>query len=100
MFKCEICLVSFTRSDNLKRHSVKHNSKLLEEQTVTCIACKKQFLRKDLLKRHFFEVHDVQITFECEICRRSFVRKSNMQRHMKSQHREKKISQIQVRNDY
>ena len=81
-YDCEICGVTFTRSENLARHkSVKHTES--DESRYACTDCGKQFSRSDKLERHTVEVHASSLfLFQCETCGKKFNRKDNYTRHI------------------
>ncbi len=56
MFKCEQCVSTFTRKDNLVTHQKKHSG-----VCVLCTICTKSFENKSNLNRHIKNVHGMYI---------------------------------------
>ncbi|OCF33937.1 hypothetical protein I316_04283 [Kwoniella heveanensis BCC8398] len=55
-FQCPVCQRRFTRHENLKRHTVIHQSSGSDTK-FSCFYCEKTFARRDLRKRHLKKQH-------------------------------------------
>ena len=78
-YVCDLCDISFSRDDNLKRHmESKHGRDT--KQGHTCGECGKGFSRKDALRRH--QLTCQAIRFKCPRCHRIFKDIVSLTRHM------------------
>ena len=78
-YVCDLCDISFSRDDNLKRHmKSKHGRDT--KQGHTCGECGKGFSRKDILKRH--QLTCQAIRFKCPRCHRVLKDIASLTRHM------------------
>ena len=71
---CEFCDRSFTRKDNLKRHSHSH-----VQDTFCRSVCSRRFESEELLETHK-QAHQRIL---CNICGSSFLKKSHLSEHQK-----------------
>jgi len=58
MFKCDQCVSTFTRKDNLAAHQKKHDG-----VRFPCTICSKSFDKKSNLNRHIKNVHSMYIIY-------------------------------------
>ena len=78
-YVCDLCDITFTRDDNLKRHmESKHGWDT--KQGHTCGECGKSFSRKDALRRH--QLTCQAIHFKCPRCHRMLKDITSLTRHM------------------
>merc|ERR1712110_240832 len=70
LFKCELCLKSFTRNTNFDQY-VKHIHK--KQKELSCTLCLKAFGTNKELIIHFQTVHAKEKRFTCDVCSKSFV---------------------------
>lgn len=104
MFKCDLCPSTFSRKDNLKRHSQLHGT----DNIIKCIECTSTFTRVDALRRHYEVAHNFNKTsFKCNFCEKEFSRRDNLKRHKQNFHSIVTVTEsrtgdslIQVRHDY
>ena len=95
-----MCLLKFTRPENLKRHiskvhhvidSEKHQTTVHErKKSFKCSICDASFARKPHLKGHMESVHEGKKPFKCDICDASFTSKRRLKSHIVSIHEGKK----------
>ena len=73
---CRICKKSFTRKDNLKKHTLIHT----RETPHACHICNARFRRRDSLKSHIMR-HTGAKSFQCHICKKEFTRNAALKHH-------------------
>ncbi|XP_055317607.1 transcription factor grauzone-like [Sitodiplosis mosellana] len=89
VFKCDICVKSFTTQMKLAKH--KHRHYLTKSRSFVCDYCKKPCRDKDQLKKHMFAKHVfTEKKFECKICHKKFQIPILLKNHIYAVHREKK----------
>ena len=83
---CDVCGVSFTREDSLKRHKTMKHKNNSDDPNLSCKECGKHFTRIDVLKRHVSIVHtkDDKAKFRCDLCPSMFNREANLTRHVEN----------------
>lgn len=59
MFACDQCSATFSRADNLKRHSLKCINNSMDKHC--CNLCEKKYSRKDYLNQHMRKKHSVLV---------------------------------------
>lgn len=78
VFRCEVCLASFTRRNKLISHEREHEP---TGSQLKCSYCSKSFPSNSTLARHI-RVHTGEKPFKCEICGRAFIQKEILKRHL------------------
>ncbi|XP_069669998.1 zinc finger protein 431-like isoform X8 [Periplaneta americana] len=76
IFSCDVCGKRFSKSGNLKRHSVVHTG----EKAFGCDICGKKFSLSSNLKKHTL-VHTGEKPLGCDICGKKFSLSSNLKKH-------------------
>ena len=86
--KCDICEISFTREDNLKRHIKKsHTGPGHVNDLIKCEFCDALFQEGSAKTKHIIKYH----TLNCEFCNATFTRRRNKKRHVNNHHMKKKM---------
>ncbi|KAJ8901371.1 hypothetical protein NDN08_007217 [Rhodosorus marinus] len=80
---CEICMTTFRRNYDLKRHwaAVHENRRDFE-----CLICGKTYTQKGHLREHIRSVHTDDTAFQCRICKKRFGVQSKLERHVTTVH--------------
>uniref|UniRef100_A0A7S3EEA3 C2H2-type domain-containing protein n=1 Tax=Rhodosorus marinus TaxID=101924 RepID=A0A7S3EEA3_9RHOD len=80
---CEICMTTFRRNYDLKRHwtAVHENRRDFE-----CPTCGKTYTQKGHLREHIRSVHTDDTSFQCRICKKRFGVQSKLERHVTTVH--------------
>ncbi|KPJ05348.1 Zinc finger protein 26 [Papilio xuthus] len=108
-YKCESCVLGFTRKDTFDQHMKKRHDKLLilecftldptdgatiavspdelsehmqSQHLVQCNQCGDKFKGKHTLRTHKIRIHGVQRNYICDICKKSFKTKSRLESHI------------------
>ena len=83
-YSCNICHMSFSRSNNLLTHKIRMHG--FREKQFECTLCDKKFHAQQQLTRHL-AVHTGIKPFICNQCPASFSRKDRLSSHLQKIHK-------------
>ncbi len=83
---CPICLKTFTRSTNMRRHIREHEQANIADRTFGCGQCTDRFARKQDLEAHVTRVHSAVRAFPCPSCDYRAKTKSDLRAHERRRH--------------
>lgn len=83
LYKCAICLASFSCSSNLRRHEATIHA---GQSQFVCGVCQRSFSQRSNLLRHMQAVHEKKQMWGCDHCPAKFSTQGNASRHMRTRH--------------
>ncbi len=89
-FECEVCNQNFKHKYHLTKHFQKfHDATHPVDRPYICDVCQKGFTEKRLLSKHTKNVHlRTGTEFRCPVCQKGFKEKQNMKKHARNAHSE------------
>ena len=80
-FRCQICDMSFMKSEDFKEHMSKHDKHRVGHNRFSCSICWKTFGSQNTLHLHN-KIHSGIPTCRCKYCHKIFANKENLDKHI------------------
>ena len=100
LFKCDICMMDFTRKSHMKNHVRRVHEKKKLFKPYKCEICSKMYAVPSDLRLHVATIHEGKKPYSCKECTEMFASKQALLAHTRRKHTPEGISEERLKKFY